>query len=196
MGNDSNSHINIRLNDIQDLFVSGEVNPFTQKEIYCSGIETVYQKMKISPFKKRSVLTISIPKSQIKEDTDNTIRSAINRYCLYQINISKQDIVSLLWEGLKALQTGVVFLVICLFVAFILEPGRSKLLNFNKFIVQQPFYLSSFLIMFIREGLFIVGWVSMWKPIELFLYDWWPHWRKKNIYENIIKLELLVEGWG
>ena len=26
----------------------------------------------------------------------------------------------------------------------------------------------------IRESLLIGGWVAMWKPMELFLYEWWP----------------------
>ena len=26
----------------------------------------------------------------------------------------------------------------------------------------------------LREGLLIVGWVAMWRPGEVFLYDWWP----------------------
>jgi hypothetical protein len=25
-----------------------------------------------------------------------------------------------------------------------------------------------------RESLTIGGWVSMWRPLEIFLYDWWP----------------------
>jgi hypothetical protein len=26
----------------------------------------------------------------------------------------------------------------------------------------------------VREGLIITGWVAMWRPIEVLLYDWWP----------------------
>ena len=26
----------------------------------------------------------------------------------------------------------------------------------------------------LRESLIIGGWVSMWRPLEIFLYDWWP----------------------
>ena len=26
----------------------------------------------------------------------------------------------------------------------------------------------------IRESLLIGGWVAMWRPLEVFLYDWWP----------------------
>ena len=25
-----------------------------------------------------------------------------------------------------------------------------------------------------RESLLIGGWVAMWRPLEVFLYDWWP----------------------
>jgi hypothetical protein len=25
-----------------------------------------------------------------------------------------------------------------------------------------------------RESLLIGGWVAMWRPLEIFLYDWWP----------------------
>jgi hypothetical protein len=27
---------------------------------------------------------------------------------------------------------------------------------------------------FLSEGLLIAGWVAMWRPLENFLYDWWP----------------------
>jgi hypothetical protein len=26
----------------------------------------------------------------------------------------------------------------------------------------------------IRESFLIGGWVAMWRPLEVFLYDWWP----------------------
>lgn len=26
----------------------------------------------------------------------------------------------------------------------------------------------------IHEGFAVLGWVSMWKPLEMLLYDWWP----------------------
>ena len=26
----------------------------------------------------------------------------------------------------------------------------------------------------LREGFLIGGWVAMWRPLEIFLYEWWP----------------------
>lgn len=33
----------------------------------------------------------------------------------------------------------------------------------------------------VHEGLAVLGWVSMWKPLELLLYDWWPIWRERRV---------------
>lgn len=27
---------------------------------------------------------------------------------------------------------------------------------------------------FLSEGAIILGWVARWRPIEIFLYEWWP----------------------
>ena len=37
----------------------------------------------------------------------------------------------------------------------------------------------------LRESLIILGWVANWKPIEIFLYDWWPLARRRNLYRRL-----------
>ena len=37
----------------------------------------------------------------------------------------------------------------------------------------------------LKEGLLIVGWVAMWRPLEIFLYDWWPIRRFALLYEKL-----------
>ena len=32
----------------------------------------------------------------------------------------------------------------------------------------------------LHEGLSVLGWVSMWKPMEIFLYEWWPIRRERR----------------
>ncbi|NLG17161.1 MAG: hypothetical protein GX556_07520 [Fibrobacter sp.] len=46
------------------------------------------------------------------------------------------------------------------------------------------------------EGLSITGWVAMWKPIHIFLYEWWSHYRIKKIYEKIrdIPIEISLDS--
>lgn len=45
-----------------------------------------------------------------------------------------------------------------------------------------------------REGIMIGGWVAMWKPLEIFLYDWWPLRRKRRDFERLrdMKVEVVL----
>ena len=48
----------------------------------------------------------------------------------------------------------------------------------------------------LSEGLLIIGWVGLWRPVEIFLYDWWPLWRRIHRLEKIAALpvEVLRDG--
>jgi hypothetical protein len=37
----------------------------------------------------------------------------------------------------------------------------------------------------IEESLLILGWVVNWRPIEIFIYEWWPIVRKRNLYRRL-----------
>jgi hypothetical protein len=37
----------------------------------------------------------------------------------------------------------------------------------------------------LREGVLIGGWVAMWRPLEIFLYDWWPIRRDALLYDRL-----------
>jgi hypothetical protein len=39
-----------------------------------------------------------------------------------------------------------------------------------------------------QEGFLIIGWVALWRPVEILLYDWWP------ITEERKKIKRLIEG--
>ena len=36
-----------------------------------------------------------------------------------------------------------------------------------------------------RESLTIIGWVAMWRPVQIFLYDGWPLGGRDKVYENL-----------
>ena len=45
----------------------------------------------------------------------------------------------------------------------------------------------------LREGLIIIGWVVMWRPLELLLYDWWPLVRQRRMCQRVVDAEITVE---
>ncbi|MFZ3369425.1 MAG: hypothetical protein WA239_20115, partial [Candidatus Sulfotelmatobacter sp.] len=37
----------------------------------------------------------------------------------------------------------------------------------------------------VRESLTIAGWVAMWRPMQIYLYDWWPLLRRSRTYDKL-----------
>jgi hypothetical protein len=80
--------------------------------------------------------------------------------------IESQNIVEIFRSGRKAVLIGLVTLSLCLFLAW----------YFTYEVAQRP------ITRLIQESFVILGWVSMWKPIEIFLYEWLPLARRRKLF--------------
>lgn len=40
-------------------------------------------------------------------------------------------------------------------------------------------------VQFIRESFIILGWVALWRPLEMLLYDWFPVKKNLNLYNRL-----------
>ena len=47
-----------------------------------------------------------------------------------------------------------------------------------------------------REGFLIGGWVAMWRPLEIFLYDWWPIRAEARLYDRLGAMAVRVSCGG
>jgi hypothetical protein len=43
-----------------------------------------------------------------------------------------------------------------------------------------------------QEGFFILGWVAMWRPLQIFLYDWWPVLHYRRLYGRLAAMPVKV----
>jgi hypothetical protein len=47
----------------------------------------------------------------------------------------------------------------------------------------------------VRQSLSIAGWVAMWRPMELLLYDWWPIRAEARLFDRLATMPVrLVTG--
>ena len=46
----------------------------------------------------------------------------------------------------------------------------------------------------IKESLVIGGWVALWRPLEIFLYDWWPIRAEAKLYDRLAAMDVRVSG--
>ena len=46
----------------------------------------------------------------------------------------------------------------------------------------------------VQESLLIGGWVAMWRPLEVFLYDWWPIRADTRLYDRLAAMPVTVRA--
>jgi len=46
----------------------------------------------------------------------------------------------------------------------------------------------------LSESLIIGGWVALWRPMEIFLYDWWPIRAEARLLDRLAAMPVSVHG--
>ena len=58
----------------------------------------------------------------------------------------------------------------------------------------RPIFSESRLAEVVREGFLIGGWVAMWRPIEVFLYDWWPIRAEARLFDRLSNMPVRIDS--
>ncbi len=124
-------------------------------------------------------LVIHVNQIPAQRDAQHLVESAVHHYFAYRAKLKMLELRHLLKVGRTSLLIGLVFLGTCLLT--------SELLRW-----QEP----RSLLMVARQGLIIAGWVAMWRPMEIFLYEWWPLLRKGRLYRKLSRMHVEVRKRG
>jgi hypothetical protein len=163
--------IELRLNDINQLFNSLDPTPFPEKELDVDAEDFIVSWAMELPRDEPLTLIIHLAKPPDKDKDESAMNDAIRNFFNYRANLAAWKNRQLLREGWKNLGIGLVFLTGCLF-------GAQLLSNIE----------DGTLIAIVRESLLIGGWVAMWRPMEIFLYERWPGKRKQELYIRLSKM--------
>jgi hypothetical protein len=44
----------------------------------------------------------------------------------------------------------------------------------------------------VKESFTIGGWVAMWRPLEIYLYDWWPLRDEWRLLERLARMKVTL----
>jgi hypothetical protein len=159
--------IELRLRDLNQFFNSFDPSPFHDKDIDDDAERYIVESVRVFPIKTPLKLVFYLPQEH-QEVAARELTLAIDNYFDFRASMASRELRSTIAEGRFSLLIGGLFLVACM--------GLRALLDFLS-----PRLFGTILL----EGLSIAGWVAMWRPIQIFLYDWWSLYRKKKIYEKI-----------
>ena len=159
--------IELRVSELGQLFNSMDPTPFHHRDLDTDA--EVFLESWALEFPQDSHFRIIVHIEKMPpEDPAPIVAEAIHNYFDYKSVLMKRNLRVLLLEGRTSLLIGLAFLALCLF-------GADVLSQFS----------SSTYLRVLKESLTIGGWVAMWRPMQIFLYEWWPLVRRSRIYHNL-----------
>ena len=168
-------HIELRLHGIEQLFNSMDPTPFHHKDLNPDAEQFIESWALEFPPNSRFDITIHLETLPSSGDPTTVVTTAINNYFDYKAELTRRDRRQLLLTGRTSLLIGMCFLTLCLLLADWLTHLAT----------------GTFLTI-LRESLTIGGWVAMWKPKQIFLYEWWPLIRRERVYRPLADARIRV----
>ncbi len=166
--------IELRVGELAQLFNSMDPTPFHHRDLDPAAEEFIESWALEFPRDSHFRIVVHIERMPA-EDPTPLVAEAIHNYFDYKSVIARRSLRLHLIEGRTSLVIGLAFLALCLIGADLLSAHAG-----NTFM------------RVLKESLTIGGWVAMWRPMQIFLYDWWPLVRRRQIYRNLGKATVHV----
>jgi hypothetical protein len=170
--------IQIRIRDLRQLFDTLDPAPFLERDLDDRMSEYVESCADEIPGHVPLRLQVHVPAAQIDAEQSEMVQVAVNRHYAHQADLARHRFRRMLRDGRRSLWIGLLALAACMLIADLAASSGSRLVQV------------------LGEGLVIGGWVAMWRPIEILLYDWWPLRRQIRDRERLrdMTVELRAEG--
>lgn len=171
--------IEVTVRALDQLFNTMDPSPFHERDLDHDAEEFIVGWAQEFPVRDAIELRVQVADRSgpeaVDPDPQRVVARAVNHYFEDRARVDGRDLRRLMREGRFSLTIGLLFLAVCLVVGEAI--GR-----------REPGTLANFL----RESLTIVGWVALWRPIEIYLYAWWPIARLRRIHTKLARMPVTV----
>ncbi|MGB8315395.1 MAG: hypothetical protein WCE69_13020, partial [Aestuariivirga sp.] len=170
--------IEVHLRTVDQLFNSLDPSPFHERDLDEKAERYITGWAREIKSSGALQLIVTLPEAALHAEAVQHIPEAIRNYFEYRAIQTQQDLHELLRIGWRSLAIGVSVLVTMFFTIqyFNLTASQSaggKLLE---------------------QSLVIFGWVANWRPLEIFLYDWWPIRRHVALLRRLVEMPVKVQA--
>jgi hypothetical protein len=172
--------IAIRLDSIAQLFHSLDPLPFREKDLDKDAEEYIVSWARELPRDRPFKIAVYLPEAQLALPEAKDIGPAVSQFFAYRAQEIGLELKELFRVGRRSLAIGMSVLLLAVIarqaVAARFEPGP--------------------LVTIIEESLLIFAWVANWRPIEIFLYDWWPIVRRRSLYRRLAEASVELRPYA
>ena len=149
--------IEVRVSELMQLFNAIDPSPFRERDLDPDAEEFITDWAKEASPSAVFALAVYLDRPAGLPNEPVELREAIHQFFRHRAELARHRLRELLRRGRTSLLIGVCALGVSLAAGNLV----ARL-------------VSNHIADIVKEGLLIGGWVAMWRPIEIFLYDWWP----------------------
>src|SRR6185312_17282278 len=150
--------IEVHVAELKQLFNAIDPSPFRERDLDPKAEEFIVSWARDLPTNATLALLVYLDRPAGMSEEAAILRDAIHEYFSQRGIASRRRLRQLFRLGRTSLFIGIT----CLAGSLLLGDAIASALHGNR---------AGELL---RESLLIGGWVAMWRPMEVFLYDWWP----------------------
>lgn len=169
--------IEINLNRLPQLFNSLDPSPFRERDLDPDAEDYIVGSAEEISLQHPLALVIHLPADQLPTQGLPGVREAIHNYFAHRTDQESRRLRLLFRDGRIALLIGLGFLFCCMLL-------RELAFSFGSDSASDIF----------GEGMLIIGWVAMWRPLEIFLYEWVPIRRRCRILAKLAEMPVIVQS--
>ena len=171
------SHIiEVRVKNLPDLFDSLDPSPFIALDLDDDAHQYIVASARELHTRLPLALVVHVAETAPSTEAARDAGEAIREHFTRQSGLADMRLSQLVRDGLTTLAIGLAFLSLTLTTAATL--GRWAEMYRTAAIV--------------REGVIICGWVAMWRPIQIFLYDWWPILGDRRLFDRLARMPVRI----
>jgi hypothetical protein len=170
------SIIEIHVSELKQLFDAIDPSPFRDRDLDPKAEEFIVGWAKDLPRDASLALVVDLDREAGLPNEAAILREAIHEFFRHRADTYRRRLRELFRLGRTSLLIGVVVLA----AAIALGDFLANLMKGSR--------LGEIL----RESLTIGGWVSMWRPLEVFLYDWWPLRNEARLSDRLAEMPVRI----
>lgn len=168
-------HLALSLRRIEQLFNSMDPAPFGERDLDVHAEHYLVEWARELPTEATLSLTLHLQEAPAQRE--GWIETSVHRYFVERERSTRGELRELLRQGRISLLIGLSFLGLCLYVSQWWPLGGTD---------------DGFAGGLLRESFSVAGWVAMWKPMQTYLYDWWPLRVQARLYRRMSRMPVRV----
>jgi len=167
----------VRVTELRQLFDEIDPSPFRERDLDPKAVEFIVEWSRDLPAASPLALVVHLDRAAGPPEEGVLLRDAIHEFFRQRAIGSRRQLRELFRRGRTSLTIALVFLA-------------ASIASSDALAMSFP---DSHVTAVLREGLLIVGWVAMWRPLEVFLYDWWPVRAEARLYDRLSAMPVRIE---